>query len=71
MAYGWSHRNNYAANSLIAQLAGVEQLLNNPRCDRVRATKDAPRCLFNVLERLHGLAEIIERSVAVQVRATS
>ena len=33
----------------------------NHRCARVRAAKDAPRDPCSVLERRHGLAEIVER----------
>ena len=34
-------------------------------CDRVRATKHAPRDPFRILERRHGLAEIVERGGGV------
>jgi hypothetical protein len=36
-------------------------------CDRVRATKHAPRDPFRILERRHGLAEIVERGGGVLV----
>ena len=39
----------------------------NPRCVRVRATKHAPRDAVRVLERTHGLAEIVERGAFVIV----
>ena len=37
------------------------------RCGRVRATEHAPRDPCRVLERRHGLAEIVERGVGVIV----
>ena len=37
----------------------------NPRCERVRAAEHPPRDPFNFLERIHGLAEIVERGVVV------
>ena len=49
------------------RLAGAETSLRdlqgtlNPRCDRVRAAKHAPRGPFHVLERRHSLAQIVER----------
>ena len=33
----------------------------NVHCERVRSTEHAPRDPFSVLERRHGLAEIVER----------
>ena len=36
-------------------------------CDRVRAAEHAPRGRFYLPERRHGLAEISERGVGVQV----
>ena len=39
----------------------VLQLLLNPRCERVRSAKHAPRGPCNVLECRYGLAEIFER----------
>ena len=39
----------------------------NSRCGRVRATQHAPRGPFRVLERRHGLADIIERGGEVLV----
>ena len=38
----------------------VSQLVLNLRCERMRATKHAPRDPFSVLERRHGLAQIVE-----------
>ena len=38
----------------------VLQILLNLRCERMRATKHAPRDPFSVLERRHGLAQIVE-----------
>ena len=32
----------------------------NPHCQRVRATQNAPRDPSSVLERRHGLAEIVD-----------
>ena len=43
----------------------VSQFVLNPLCERVRATEDAPRGRFHVLEPRHGLAEIVERGVVV------
>ena len=37
----------------------------NPHCERVCATKYAPRGPCYLLERRHGLAEIIERGARV------
>ena len=39
----------------------------NSFCDRVRAAEHAPRDPFRVLERRHGLADIVERGVGVIV----
>ena len=39
----------------------------DPRRDRVRAAEHAPRNAFNVLERRHGLAEVVERGAFVMV----
>ena len=36
-------------------------------CDRVGATEHAPRNPFRILERRHGLAEIVERGAGVSV----
>ena len=38
----------------------------NILCERMRATKNAPRGLCRILERRHGLAEIVERGAVVQ-----
>ena len=43
----------------------VSQAALNRRGDRVRATEHAPRGPFYLLERRHGLAEIIERRARV------
>jgi hypothetical protein len=57
----------------VSQLANAErgsrgsQIPLNPRCERVRATEDAPGDPFCVLERRHGLAEVIERGAGVLV----
>ena len=40
------------------------QIFLNPRCERVRAAKHAPRDPFRVLEHRHGLAEIVEVKLA-------
>jgi hypothetical protein len=39
----------------------ISQVCLNRPCERMRATEHAPRGLFRVLERRHGLAEIVER----------
>ena len=36
-------------------------------CGRVRAAEDAPRDPFRLLERRHGLAQIVERGIVVLV----
>ena len=58
---------------LLRVLAGVEHCsrisqgcLNRHR-ERMRATKHAPRGLFRVFERRHGLAEIVDRGAGVLV----
>ena len=43
----------------------VSQGVLDPRCQRVRTTEHAPRRPFRVLERGHGLAEIVERGRVV------
>ena len=55
------------------RLAGAERgsrlsqgYLNSPS-GRVRATKHAPRSPSGVLERIHGLADILERGAVVSV----
>ena len=46
----------------------VWQIVLYPFCDRVRGgSEHAPRDSCRILERRHGLAEIIERGVGVQV----
>ena len=48
----------------------VSQIVLYPFCDRVRGgSEHAPRNSCRILERRHGLAEIIERGVGVQLRA--
>ena len=55
------------ATSSPARLAGAErgsrlsQVILHRRCERMRATKHAPRGPPRLLERRHGLAEIVER----------
>ena len=46
----------------------VSQVVIDPYCERVRATKHAPRGPFRLLERRHGLAEIVERGAGVLVK---
>ena len=41
------------------------QIVPNPGCERVRDTKHTPRGPLYLLERRHGLAEIVERSTGV------
>ena len=43
------------------------QVALNQRCGRVCAPKHAPRDPFRILERRHGLAEIIERGTGARV----
>ena len=43
------------------------QLLLNRRCERVRTTEHAPRRPRRLLERIHGLAEIVKRGLVVVV----
>ena len=58
---------------LLPTLAGAErgsrvsQGCPNIHCGRVRATEHASRGSFRVLERLHGLADIVERGAVVLV----
>ena len=42
----------------------VSQALLNRRCERVRASKHAPRNTFRVFKRRHGLTDIAERRAA-------
>ena len=49
------------------QGSGVSEVFLNPRCGRVRAAKYAPRSPCHVLERCHGLADIVERGAVVVV----
>jgi len=46
--------------------ARISQGILHSRCGRVRITEHAPRGPCRVLERRHGLAEIVERGVGVQ-----
>ena len=43
------------------------QIALNMNYGRVRTPEHAPRSPFNLLERIHGLAEIVERSAGVIV----
>ena len=43
----------------------MSQVALNIQYERVRATEQAPRDPHRVLERRHGLAEIVERGVGV------
>ena len=43
----------------------VSQIVLNPLCGWVRAAEHPPRNPFYVLERRHGLAEIVERGGGV------
>ena len=45
----------------------VSQVALNVHCERVRTTEHAPRGPFNLFERIHGLAEIVERGAGVVV----
>ena len=53
------------------RFAGVErgsralQVDPNVQCERVRATKHASRSPFQLLEDIHGLAEIVEGGVVI------
>ena len=47
------------------RLSRLSQGFLNPNYVRVRAAEDAPRGPFRVLERRHGLAEIVERGIVV------
>ena len=55
------------------RLAGAERSSRvsqgdlNPSCDRVRAAEHAPSDSLHVLERRHGLAEIVECRACVLV----
>ena len=46
----------------------VSQVGRNSFCGRVRISKHAPCDLFQVFERRHGLAEIVERGVIILVK---
>ena len=43
----------------------MSQIVLNPNCVWVRAAEHAPRDAFRVLERRHGLAEVVERGAVV------
>ena len=45
----------------------VLQFVLHPFCDWVHVTEHAPRGPFQLLERIHGLAEIVERRAVVLV----
>jgi hypothetical protein len=49
----------------------VSQEPLNPHRDRVRATKYAPRDPCSVLERRHGLEDVVERGAGVLVERLS
>ena len=49
----------------------VSQIVLNPLCGWVRAAEHPPRNPFYVLERRHGLAEIVERGGGVLARFLS
>ena len=53
-----------AGGELLSRLSQAEL---DPPGERVRATEDAPRDLFRVLERRHSLAEIVNRGARVPV----
>ena len=44
----------------------MSQIVLNPNCVWVRAAEHAPRDAFRVLERRHGLAEVVERGTRVR-----
>jgi len=46
----------------------VSQSVIHPCCERVRATEHTPRGLCRLPERIHGLAEIVERTSGVRRR---
>ena len=43
----------------------VSQFVRNALCGRMRATERAPRDRFHLLERIYGLADLIERGAGV------
>ena len=43
----------------------LSQIVLNFRCKRMRASEHAPRGPFSLLERRHGLAEIVEGGAVV------
>ena len=51
------------------QCSCILQSILNPLCGRVRAAEHAPRGPFHVLERRHGLAEIVERGAGVHAES--
>ena len=59
--------------NLCSPLAGAERSSRvcqgtlNPLSGRVRASHHAPRDPFHVLERRHGLADIVDRGAVVNV----
>ena len=44
------------------------QIASNPHCERVCAAEHAPRDPFQLLERRHCLADIVERGAGVLAR---
>ena len=45
----------------------VSQIMRNPFCARVRAAEHTPGDRIRVLERSHGLAEIVQRGAGGQI----
>ena len=65
---------NSLGNSHVARFAGetkhflrLSQSEINIHCDRMCAAEDAPRGSLYILERSHGLVEIVERGAIVPV----
>ena len=46
----------------------VSQVGINTSCERMRTTEHAPRDPGQIIERFHGLAEMVERGAVVQAR---
>ena len=61
--FGWAHHDLLKHSRARITRARRRVAFRNPALlvDRVRATEHAPRGPFRVLERRHGLAEIVER----------
>ena len=45
----------------------MSQIVFNRSCERIRAAEHAPRDPFYLLERRHGLVEIVKRGAGVSV----